>query len=152
MMKLNSGRHGLPVIHDRAACIDIGSRFLIVAVPADLHITILSRVGVSGKDGAVHRGVQDLFGVSWDCSYVPAPVPTVLCRNIELCLIQLRQVRAGQDILFGTVSQQASVLKQYHALNLGSDLVNMMCRDDDGVLLLAELTQQVQHRDAGAHV
>lgn len=29
-------RHGLPVIHDRAAGIDIGSRFHVVAVPADI--------------------------------------------------------------------------------------------------------------------
>ena len=36
MKKINSGRHGLPVIHDRAAGIDIGSRFHVVAVPADL--------------------------------------------------------------------------------------------------------------------
>lgn len=36
MKKLSSERHGLPVIQDRAAGIDIGSRFHVVAVPADL--------------------------------------------------------------------------------------------------------------------
>lgn len=36
MNKLNSRRNGLPVINDRAAGIDIGSRFHVVAVPADL--------------------------------------------------------------------------------------------------------------------
>lgn len=36
MKKFSSERHGLPVIHDRAAGIDIGSRFHVVAVPADL--------------------------------------------------------------------------------------------------------------------
>ncbi|MEZ2743627.1 IS110 family transposase [Halopseudomonas bauzanensis] len=36
MKKLNSVRNGLPVINDRAAGIDIGSRFHVVAVPADL--------------------------------------------------------------------------------------------------------------------
>lgn len=36
MKKLSSERHGLPVIHDRAAGIDIGSRFHVVAVPPDL--------------------------------------------------------------------------------------------------------------------
>lgn len=36
MKKSSSERHGLPVIHDRAAGIDIGSRFHVVAVPADI--------------------------------------------------------------------------------------------------------------------
>lgn|SRR3990167_8630970 len=36
MKKSSSKRHGLPVIHDRAAGIDIGSRFHVVAVPADI--------------------------------------------------------------------------------------------------------------------
>lgn len=36
MKNSSSQRHGLPVIHDRAAGIDIGSRFHVVAVPADL--------------------------------------------------------------------------------------------------------------------
>ncbi|NRH26099.1 IS110 family transposase [Pseudomonas sp. MS19] len=36
MKKLSSELHGLPVIQDRAAGIDIGSRFHVVAVPADL--------------------------------------------------------------------------------------------------------------------
>jgi len=36
MNKLNSRRNGLPVINDRAAGMDIGSRFHVVAVPADL--------------------------------------------------------------------------------------------------------------------
>lgn len=36
MKKFSSERHGLPVIQDRAAGIDIGSRFHVVAVPADL--------------------------------------------------------------------------------------------------------------------
>lgn len=36
MKKLSSERHGLPVIHDRAAGIDIGSRFHVVAVPAHI--------------------------------------------------------------------------------------------------------------------
>ena len=36
MKTLNSVRNGLPVINDRAAGIDIGSRFHVVAVPADL--------------------------------------------------------------------------------------------------------------------
>ena len=36
MKKLSSERHGLPVIQDRAAGIDIGSRFHVVAVPTDL--------------------------------------------------------------------------------------------------------------------
>lgn len=36
MKKSSSERHGLPVIHERAAGIDIGSRFHVVAVPADL--------------------------------------------------------------------------------------------------------------------
>lgn len=36
MKKSSSERHGLPVIHERAAGIDIGSRFHVVAVPADI--------------------------------------------------------------------------------------------------------------------
>lgn len=36
MKKSRSERHGLPVIHDCAAGIDIGSRFHVVAVPADI--------------------------------------------------------------------------------------------------------------------
>nr|WP_251701805.1 IS110 family transposase [Pseudomonas boanensis] len=36
MKTSSSQRHGLPVIHDRAAGIDIGSRFHVVAVPVDL--------------------------------------------------------------------------------------------------------------------
>jgi transposase len=36
MKKFSSESHGLPVIHSRAAGIDIGSRFHVVAVPADL--------------------------------------------------------------------------------------------------------------------
>ncbi|MGI4841207.1 MAG: hypothetical protein ACRYF9_26775 [Janthinobacterium lividum] len=36
MKKRGSERKGLPVIHTRAAGIDIGSRFHVVAVPADL--------------------------------------------------------------------------------------------------------------------
>lgn len=36
MKKSSSERRGLPVIHDRAAGIDIGSRFHVVAVPADI--------------------------------------------------------------------------------------------------------------------
>ena len=36
MKKSSSERHGLPVIHDRAAGIDIGSRFHVVAVPGDI--------------------------------------------------------------------------------------------------------------------
>ncbi|WP_230258122.1 transposase [Pseudomonas aeruginosa] len=35
MKKSSSERHGLPVIHDRAAGIDIGSCFHVAAVPAD---------------------------------------------------------------------------------------------------------------------
>lgn len=35
MKKSSSERYGLLVIHDRAAGIDIGSRFHVVAVPAD---------------------------------------------------------------------------------------------------------------------
>lgn len=36
MKTTKAQRHGLPVIHDRAAGIDIGSRFHVVAVPADI--------------------------------------------------------------------------------------------------------------------
>ncbi|HBC00747.1 MAG TPA: IS110 family transposase [Pseudomonas sp.] len=36
MKKSSSERHGLPVIHEGAAGIDIGSRFHVVAVPADI--------------------------------------------------------------------------------------------------------------------
>ncbi|MFG7960881.1 hypothetical protein [Pseudomonas aeruginosa] len=36
MKKSSSESHGLPVIHDRAAGIDIGSRFHVVAVSADI--------------------------------------------------------------------------------------------------------------------
>jgi transposase len=36
MKKFSSESHGLPVIHSRAAGIDIGSRFHVVAVPTDL--------------------------------------------------------------------------------------------------------------------
>jgi hypothetical protein len=36
MSKINNPANGLPVIHERAAGIDIGSRFHVVAVPTAL--------------------------------------------------------------------------------------------------------------------
>ena len=63
MSKRSNKPTGLPVIHDRAAGIDIGSRFHVVGVPPELcdepvQTFVLLLLYAASQQGAAHYGSQ----------------------------------------------------------------------------------------------
>lgn len=99
MKTTKAQRHGLPVIHDRAAGIDIGSRFHVVAVPADIteeavqtfnaFTADLERMAAWLVDLGITTVAMESTGVYW------VPVYEILeSHGLQVVLANARDARA----------------------------------------------------------
>ena len=103
MSKAANPMNGLPVIHERAASIDIGSRFHVVAVPTALtdepvqtfqaFTADIRRMAAWLKSIGVETVVMELTGVYW------APVFEVLeSAGLDVMVANARETRSVRDV------------------------------------------------------
>ena len=153
MPRRGSKQAGLPVIHDRAAGIDIGSRFHVVAVPSDLcdepvqtfqaFTSDLERMANWLISIGIEKVAMESTGVYW------VPVYEVLeSRGIEVVVANAREARAvpgrKSDI------NDAQWLQRLHACGL---LRASFRPGRDIAALRAYLRQRERHLDyAAAHI
>jgi transposase len=95
----NSGRNALPVINDRAAGIDIGSRFHVVAVPADLAEPSVRTFKAFTADivamakWLVEVGITTVAMESTGVYWIPV-YETLECHGLHVVLANARDARA----------------------------------------------------------